>query len=50
MTSWQDIQKEIQDAAYKYQQEIEQKQRIIVGVNEFTAMFEGTKNARARLA
>ncbi len=29
------IQKEIQDAAYRYQQEIERKERIIVGLNEF---------------
>jgi methylmalonyl-CoA mutase N-terminal domain/subunit len=29
------VQKEIQDAAYRYQQEIERKERIIVGVNEF---------------
>ncbi len=30
------IQKEIQDAAFRYQQEIERKDRIIVGVNDFT--------------
>jgi methylmalonyl-CoA mutase N-terminal domain/subunit len=30
------IQKEIQNAAYKYQQEIEKNERIIVGVNQFT--------------
>ncbi|MEJ2543538.1 MAG: methylmalonyl-CoA mutase family protein, partial [Calditrichaceae bacterium] len=30
------IQKEIQTAAYKYQQEIEKNERIIVGVNQFT--------------
>jgi methylmalonyl-CoA mutase N-terminal domain/subunit len=29
------IQKEIQDAAYRYQQEIERKDRVIVGLNEF---------------
>jgi len=29
------IQREIQDAAYRYQQEIERKERIVVGVNEF---------------
>jgi methylmalonyl-CoA mutase N-terminal domain/subunit len=29
------VQKEIQDAAYRYQQEIERKDRIIVGLNEF---------------
>src|SRR3990170_8619937 len=30
------VQKEIQDAAFRYQQEIERKNRIIVGMNEFT--------------
>lgn len=30
------VQKEIQDAAYRYQQEIESGERIIVGVNKFT--------------
>ena len=30
------IQKEIQDASYRYQLEVERKERIIVGVNEFT--------------
>ncbi|MCX7971350.1 MAG: methylmalonyl-CoA mutase family protein, partial [Negativicutes bacterium] len=29
------IQKEIQDAAYKFQVEVEQKKKIIVGVNQF---------------
>ena len=29
------VQSEIQDAAYKYQQSIERKERIVVGVNEF---------------
>jgi methylmalonyl-CoA mutase N-terminal domain/subunit len=29
------VQKEVQDAAFRYQQEIERKDRIIVGVNEF---------------
>jgi methylmalonyl-CoA mutase N-terminal domain/subunit len=29
------VQKEIQDAAFRYQQEIERKERIIVGMNEF---------------
>ena len=29
------IQREIEDSSYKYQQEIERKERIIVGVNEF---------------
>ena len=31
------MQREIQNAAFIYQREIETKQRIIVGVNEFTA-------------
>jgi methylmalonyl-CoA mutase N-terminal domain/subunit len=30
------FQKEIADAAYRYQQELEQKRRVVVGVNEFT--------------
>ena len=30
------IQKEIQDAAYHYQQDIEKSERIVVGVNKFT--------------
>jgi methylmalonyl-CoA mutase, N-terminal domain len=30
------VQKEIQDAAYKYQKEIEKKERIVVGMNKFT--------------
>lgn len=34
------IQKEIQDAAYRYQQEIEKNERIIVGVNQFTVEDE----------
>ncbi len=29
------VQKEIQDAAFRYQQEVERKERIIVGMNEF---------------
>lgn len=29
------VQKEVQDASYKYQQEVERGQRIIVGVNKF---------------
>ena len=32
-TGW--VQREIQDAAYKFQQSIESKERILVGVNEF---------------
>jgi methylmalonyl-CoA mutase N-terminal domain/subunit len=34
------VQKEIQDAAYRYQQEIERKERIIVGLNEFEVREE----------
>src|SRR4029077_18267202 len=30
------FQKEIADAAFRYQQELEQRRRIMVGVNEFT--------------
>src|SRR5262249_10193543 len=33
-------QREIQDAAYQYQKAIEQKEKIIVGVNEFTMESE----------
>ncbi len=36
------IQKEIQNAAYKYQQEIEKNERIIVGVNQFTVDDESS--------
>jgi methylmalonyl-CoA mutase N-terminal domain/subunit len=31
------IQREIQEAAYRYQREIERNERIVVGVNQFTA-------------
>src|SRR3989440_3669112 len=34
------FQKEIADAAFQYQQELEQKRRIVVGVNEFTVEGE----------
>jgi len=34
------IQKEIQDAAYKYQQEVESGERVVVGVNRFTVKDE----------
>ena len=30
------VQKEIQDAAYRYQQEVESSERVVVGVNKFT--------------
>jgi methylmalonyl-CoA mutase N-terminal domain/subunit len=29
------MQREIQEAAYRYQQEVEARQRVVVGVNEF---------------
>jgi methylmalonyl-CoA mutase N-terminal domain/subunit len=38
------IQNEIQDAAYRYQQEIERKDRIIVGLNEFAIREERPGN------
>ena len=34
------VQKEIQDAAYRYQREIEKSDRIVVGVNKFTIWDE----------
>jgi methylmalonyl-CoA mutase N-terminal domain/subunit len=37
------IQKEIEDSAYRYQMEIEEKRRIIVGLNEFTIAEEPPK-------
>ncbi|HRS51729.1 MAG TPA: methylmalonyl-CoA mutase family protein [Candidatus Marinimicrobia bacterium] len=38
------VQKEIQDAAYRYQKEIESNERIIVGVNKFITNEETPKN------
>ena len=38
------VQKEIQDAAFKYQREIEDAERIQVGVNKFTVDEEGPKD------
>jgi len=38
------IQQEIQDAAYRYQQEIEKGDRIVVGVNKFTIEEQGPKD------
>ena len=38
------VQKEIQDAAFKYQREIEERERIIVGVNRFTVEEEAPKD------
>lgn len=43
------IQREIQDSAYKYQLEIENKERIIVGVNKFT-IHEDENNAIERVS
>jgi len=37
------IQKEIQDAAYRYQLEVERKERIIVGVNDFAVKEDRPK-------
>jgi methylmalonyl-CoA mutase N-terminal domain/subunit len=34
------VQREIQDAAYAYQRAVEENQRIVVGVNKFTAQAE----------
>jgi len=36
------MQREIHNAAFAYQREIESKERIIVGVNSFTAGYEPT--------
>jgi methylmalonyl-CoA mutase N-terminal domain/subunit len=36
------MQREIQDAAYRYQREVEERARIVVGVNEFVTSGEGT--------
>jgi methylmalonyl-CoA mutase N-terminal domain/subunit len=38
------IQKEIQDAAYRYQKEVESSERIVVGVNKFTVEEDGPKD------
>ncbi|MFA4838579.1 MAG: methylmalonyl-CoA mutase family protein [Candidatus Neomarinimicrobiota bacterium] len=38
------VQKEIQDAAYKYQREIESGERVIIGVNKFTVKLETPKD------
>ncbi|MHB2154207.1 acyl-CoA mutase large subunit family protein [Calditrichota bacterium GD2] len=37
------VQKEIQDAAYRYQQEVEKGERVVVGVNKFTLDHEAPK-------
>ncbi len=38
------VQREIQNSAYKYQKDIEEKKRIIVGVNEFQSEEEPVKD------
>ena len=38
------IQKEIQDAAYRYQKEVESSERIVVGVNKFTVEEDAPKD------
>ena len=35
------VQREIQDAAYRFQQSIDSKERIVVGVNEFQSVEDG---------
>ena len=37
------VQREIQDSAYKYQKKIEEKERVVVGVNEFVEEDEKAK-------
>jgi methylmalonyl-CoA mutase, N-terminal domain len=51
------MQREIQDAAYRYQQEVESRARIVVGVNEFvsaeapsTALFQPSPEVESRQA
>ncbi len=38
------VQKEIQDSAYRYQREIEQGERVVVGLNQFQVHEEKPKN------
>ena len=38
------VQKEIQDAAYKYQREIESGERVLVGVNKYAVKEEGRQD------
>jgi len=38
------MQNEIADSAYKYQQAVEKKQRIVVGVNKYEEGFKGSKS------
>jgi methylmalonyl-CoA mutase N-terminal domain/subunit len=51
------MQREIQDAAYRYQQEVESRARVVVGVNEFVtdtpapaALFQPDPGVEARQA
>ncbi len=37
------VQKEIQDSAYRYQKEVEEGERVVVGVNKFTIKNEPSK-------
>src|SRR5207249_12108942 len=41
------MQHEIQEAAYRYQRDLEDKRRIVVGVNEFVADDEAPEIGRA---
>ena len=38
------VQKEIQDSAYRFQKDVEAKERIVVGVNKFTVKEEAPRN------
>jgi len=38
------VQREIQDSAYKYQREIEQKERVVIGLNKFQVQEEKPTN------
>ena len=42
------MQSQIAESAYRFQREVESKQRIIVGVNEFTMAQQPSANAQAR--
>ena len=38
------MQREIQESAFQYQQRVEQREQVIVGVNQFTSKEEGKRN------
>ena len=38
------VQREIQESAFQYQQRVEQREQVIVGVNQFTSKEEGQRN------